>query len=263
MMEVNVVRADVSTGRVQKLKDCVAEEKSLSIFLNRTHFATILCSPTDLKELAVGYVLSEGIVKSVGEIKRVSVREDKEKGTCRIMLEKNVQLERRLSFSKHRRRLVLSTRGGTEPSRRSIGYIATESPVKIKSATIAECVGHLNTMAEIYRKTGGTHAAAIFKHDGVLRAFAEDVSRHNAIDKVIGIASMKHYRFEECFLASTGRLTREAVSKAVRVRLPVIASLAAAMSSGVSAAVNANLTLIGFVRGKRMNIYSFPDRILS
>jgi FdhD protein len=105
------------------------------------------------------------------------------------------------------------------------------------------------------------HAAAIFKSDGTLMAFAEDVGRHNAVDKVIGIGALGGVDFGECFLALSGRLTGDIVSKAARVNLPVVASLAAAIDSGINLARTVDLTLIGFVRGKRMNVYTLPERI--
>jgi len=92
-------------------------------------------------------------------------------------------------------------------------------------------------------------------------AFAEDVGRHNAVDKAIGIGALNETDFGECFLALSGRLTGDMALKAARVGLPIVASLAAAIDSGIAVAKDAGLTLIGFVRGKRMNIYNFPERI--
>ncbi|MCJ7560285.1 formate dehydrogenase accessory sulfurtransferase FdhD, partial [Candidatus Bathyarchaeota archaeon] len=123
-------------------------------------------------------------------------------------------------------------------------------------------VNQLNFKAELFRQTGGVHAAAIYKADGSLIALAEDVGRHNAVDKVIGIAALKQTSFGECFLASSGRLSGDVVFKASKVGLPIVASLAAALDSGIAMAEAANLTLAGFVRGKRMNIYTFDNRML-
>jgi formate dehydrogenase accessory protein FdhD len=131
----------------------------------------------------------------------------------------------------------------------------------VKAEVVFNSVNQLNFKAELFRKTGGVHAAAIHKADGSLVALAEDVGRHNAVDKVIGIAALKQTSFRECFLASSGRLSGDVVFKAAKVGLPIIASLAAPLSSGVEMAEAANLTLAGFVRGKRMNIYCYPERI--
>jgi formate dehydrogenase accessory protein FdhD len=90
---------------------------------------------------------------------------------------------------------------------------------------------------------------------------AEDVGRHNAVDKVIGMAALNKVAFGECFLALSGRMSGDVAFKAAKVGLPIVASLAAALSSGIATAEAANLTLVGFVRGKRMNIYTVPERI--
>jgi formate dehydrogenase accessory protein FdhD len=88
------------------------------------------------------------------------------------------------------------------------------------------------------------------------------VGRHNAVDKAIGIGALNETGFKECFLTLSGRLTGDMVLKAARVGVPVVASLAAALDSGIAVAEKADLTLVGFVRGKRMNVYAFPKRIV-
>jgi FdhD protein len=110
-------------------------------------------------------------------------------------------------------------------------------------------------------KTGGVHAAAIWTRDGVLVAIAEDVGRHNAVDKAIGMAMILKTDLSQCFLTLTGRLTEDIVLKSAMTNLQIVASLAAATDSGIALARKINLSLIGFVRGRRMNIYSASERI--
>ncbi|MEM2984055.1 MAG: formate dehydrogenase accessory sulfurtransferase FdhD, partial [Candidatus Jordarchaeaceae archaeon] len=105
-------------------------------------------------------------------------------------------------------------------------------------------------------------AAALFTGEGDLIHLSEDVGRHNAVDKVIGASLLSRVRLEKSFLVSTGRQTVDMVIKAARAGIPIVASLSAATSSGVSAAESTNITLIGFTRGRRMNIYTRPQRIL-
>ncbi|MEM3703158.1 MAG: formate dehydrogenase accessory sulfurtransferase FdhD, partial [Candidatus Bathyarchaeia archaeon] len=136
-----------------------------------------------------------------------------------------------------------------------------DSKLTVKAEAIQSCVNKLNFMAETFRKTGGVHAAAICKADGTIVAFAEDVGRHNAVDKVVGKCALSKTPFNECFLVLSGRLTADIVLKAARVGIPIMASIAAALNSGIEIARKTNLTLIGFVRGKRMNVYNAPERI--
>jgi FdhD protein len=102
----------------------------------------------------------------------------------------------------------------------------------------------------------------LYTSEGKLITYAEDIGRHNAVDKVIGTVALKNIGFSDKFLASSGRLTGDIVLKAARVGIPVLASLSAAVSSGVEAARLTGLTLIGFVRGTRMNVFTHPERVI-
>lgn len=240
------------------MKDYVAEEKPLHIFLNKTHYATILCSPQNLKELAVGHLLTEGLIKSIEEIEKINFKNE---DICEVILKSNIDVEKRLKLSRNLSRVILSACGGPyQPSER---LPKIKSNLKVKAKIIQNCVNKLNFIAETFRKTGGVHVAAIYESDGGLLAFAEDVGRHNAVDKVVGLGALNKINFSKCFLAISGRLTGDIISKAAKIGLPIVASLAAVLDSGIEIAKEADLTLIGFVREKRMNVYNFPERILS
>lgn len=218
---------------------------------------TILCSPSNLKELALGYLLSGRVVRKSGEIKEMSL----EGTVCKVKLKPEIDLEQRLRFSKSFSRVILSACGSRLPHQLSGRLSKVKSRLVVKAETILDCVNRLNSMAGTFKRTGGVHAAAIFKQDSNVVAFAEDVGRHNAVDKVVGMAVMSNIDLGECFLTLTGRLTADIVVKAARADLPVVASIAAALDSGIAIARQANLTLVGFVRGKRMTIYTCPGRI--
>jgi FdhD protein len=259
MMKAQITKIDVANKKVSKINDYVAEEKPLHVFLNRTHYATIFCSPSNLKELAIGHALSEGIIKSTQEIEEVTFKGE---DVCHVKLKSNVDLEKRLKLWRSFSRIIFSACGGQSTYMPRLKLPIVASGLTIKAETIMNCVNQLNLKAEVFRKTGGVHAAAIYEGDDGLVVFAEDVGRHNAVDKVIGLTALSKADFSTCFLALSGRLTGDIVLKAARVGLPIIASLAAAIDSGISIAKESNLTIIGFVRGRRMNIYSFPERII-
>ncbi len=259
MLKVNITKVDVSTETAQKTTDYVAEEEPMHIFLNRTRYVTVLCSPSKLKELAVGHAVSEGMVKSMQEVEGIDLKEG---GVCRINLKPSVKVEKRLKLLRHFSRIIFSACGSATPYQPTLGLDKIKSALNVKAQTISNSVNRLNFIAETFRKTGGVHVAAIYRSDGTLVTFAEDVGRHNAVDKVIGSCLLQGIDFDDCFLALSGRLTGDIVIKAAKMGLPIVASLAAAINSGVAIAKDAELTLVGFVRGKRMNIYSFPGRIL-
>jgi FdhD protein len=258
--KVEIVKLDVSTKMFKKVMDYVAEEKPLHLFVNTTYWATILCSPLNLKELAVGHLLSEGILKSTAEIEEVNLKEHE--NCCYVKLKPEVNVENRLNISRLHARVIRSACGSSAAYQYSPKPAKIKSNLTVKAKVVFNSVNQLNFTAELFRQTGGVHAAAIYKADGSLVALAEDVGRHNAVDKVIGMAALNKTDFGECFLASSGRLSGEVVFKAAKVGLPIVASLAAALDSGIAMAEAANLTLAGFVRGKRMNIYNAPERII-
>jgi FdhD protein len=119
----------------------------------------------------------------------------------------------------------------------------------------------LNERSGTYKETGGTHAAMLSSMEGNLTIFAEDVGRHNAVDKVVGAGVLRGVDLGACVLVLTGRLSGEIVLKAARVGITVIASVAGPLESGVRIAEAVGITLVGFVRGRRMNVYSYEERI--
>jgi FdhD protein len=258
--ETEITRVDAKTGKSGKMRDLVAEEKPLYVFINKSWYATIFCSPSDLREMVVGHLLSEGILGSVEEIEelKLSVNE----ATCRVELRPDVSIEKRHIFSRLSSRVIRSTCGSPSPYQFSRRLTKVKSSLAVRAQTISECVNRLNSSAEVYRKTGGVHVAALYDEEGKCRALAEDVGRHNAVDKAIGIGILNNVALGTCFLALSGRLTGDIVYKAARVSLPVVVSMAAALDSGIRVAEDTNVTLVGFARGNRMNIYTSSERIL-
>jgi FdhD protein len=258
--EVDITKFDLSTGKALKIRDRIAEEVPLHLFVNKTYWATILCSPTNLKELAVGHLLSEGIIKSAEEIEEVTVKQAE--SSCHVQLKAGINAEDRVKLSRLHQRVITSACGSGSPYQFTGKTPQVSSALTVKAQVIFDCVNQLNFKAEGFRQTGGLHVAALFHPDGSIVALAEDVGRHNAVDKVIGMAALNKVAFGECFLALSGRMSGDVAFKAAKVGLPIVASLAAALSSGIATAEAANLTLVGFVRGKRMNIYTVPERIV-
>jgi FdhD protein len=260
MLQVDITKLDLSTGKAQTVTDYVAEEKPLYLFINSAFWATILCSPTNLEELAVGHLLSEGILKSTAEIEEVVLKEPS--STCTVKLRGSVNVEDRVKLSRLHTRVISSACGSGSPYQYIGKTPHVKSNLKVKASVVFDGVNQLNFKAEGFRLTGGLHVAAIYRGDGSPVCLAEDVGRHNAVDKAIGIAALNNEDFEASFLALSGRMSGDVAFKAAKVGLPIVASLAAALSSGIVTAEKSNLTLVGFVRGKRMNIYTSPERLL-
>jgi len=253
-----------SARKIERGQDFVAEERPLHVFLNQVHYITILCSPKQLKELAVGHLLSEGVLDSLDEIREVRLGAD---GKCWVRLKEGVDTEKRVSVSRPFSRLIVSACGSPDywPLSKLIDRLNLPKVplgLKVEASIIAESVKRLNTLAQTFRKTGGVHIAALYSAEGKLLATAEDVGRHNAVDKVIGAEALRKTDFTGCFVASSGRLTGDVVLKAARMRIPMVASMAAVVSSGFEVAHRTGLTLIGFVRGRHMSVYTYSERVI-
>lgn len=259
-----ISRVDTRKRELERRRDYVAKEKPLHIFLNRFHYATVLCYPVSLKELAVGHLLSEGLVKSVDEINEISLTKS---GKCNVELRSGVDLEKRIRLSQSFARLIPTTCGSSVywPLSKLVdrlGLHKLQRGFKVKAEIISRSTQQLNQIAVVFRQTGGVHVAALYTAEGDLVAYAEDVGRHNAVDKVVGFCALRKCDFSQHFLASSGRLTGDIVLKAARMHISVVSSLAAAIDSGITVAKQTGVTLIGFVRGRRMNILTFPERII-
>lgn len=261
LREVEVTRINVSDQSREQKIDFVAEDSPIHIFLNSYHYGTILCSPNQLKEMTVGHLLSEGLLESTEEIEALTLKED---GKCLVKLKPEIDAKQRISTMQRLSRIIVSACG--DPNYRPLSEMMNkiaklDRTLTVRADIISHSVQQLNTIAKKFRQTGGVHVAALYTEQGKLEALAEDVGRHNAVDKVIGAGALKELDFGIHFLASSGRLSGDIVMKASRMKIPIIASLSATISSGLEIAQLAKVTLVGFVRGKRMNVYTYPDRI--
>jgi FdhD protein len=260
MRQVKIVKLDLATGKAEKMLDCVAEEVPLQITVNNAYSFVIWCSPSQFKELAVGHLLAEDILKSVDEIE--SITSNEADNTCKLKLKSNVDLDERMKNQRRGSRIIPLIKASTSAYQHDEKIAVVKSNLTVNAQVILDAINQMNEQASGFKETGGLHDSGLFKADGTMVAFSEDVGRHNTVDKVIGEAMLNREDFSQCFMFITGRVPGDMIYKAAKVGLPIVASVAAVLNSGVSSAEKANITLVGFVRGKRMNIYTCPERIL-
>jgi FdhD protein len=136
------------------------------------------------------------------------------------------------------------------------------SHLAVRPEAIAALMARLQEVQTIFRDTGGTHGVALASPDGAVFLMAEDVGRHNALDKVIGRALLEKRDLPAMVGLLSGRISFEMALKAIRVGLPILAAVSAPTSMALELAQELNLTLAGFVRGPRLNIYTHPERII-
>jgi len=267
-----VFKRSVNITRIKKNqktdeRDTVLIESPIDLIVNSEPLVNIICLPSDLKELALGFLFSIGIVNSVEDINEIKVNELSNK--IDVILQSSIDFKVENLNLNPVSRVVDTTCGISSPWRdlikealdKSKEAIKTRENLKVKSELIFSSIKEMQKHTILYRETGGCHGAAIFNIDGKLLGCKEDIGRHNAIDKVIGELLLKKQDFNDTILSSTGRLTGDSVLKAIRAKIPIVASLSAAVESGIRLAFAYGITLIGFVRGSRMNIYTHSNRI--
>jgi FdhD protein len=250
-----IVRIDRDGRRSQE--DLVIREHALTITLNDRQFVTMLCTPSDLEALGLGFLLSEGVIESMEEVESFSLSDDSSE------LEVHVKGGAILGEELFAKRAITSGCG-----RASIFYNVLDaldfrqisSDVKVSASAIISLANDVQSMSKLFKSTGGAHAAALCDAGKVL-IFKEDIGRHNAVDKVFGECLIKRVGTDGRILLTSGRISSEMLLKAVRRGIAVVASRSAPTSLAVQFASAADVTLVGFVRGGRMNIYSNDHRI--
>ena len=265
--KVNITR--VKKQGKEDLQDVVLVETPVDLFINSESIVNIICLRKDLEELAVGFLFSVGVINSIDDVKEIKMSELD--NNIFITLQNSIDLNFDDFNMNPVSRVVDTTCGIPSPWRevikKSLDDANTQELLKstdlarIQSSTIFSAIKKMQISTPLYRETGGCHGAAIFDLEGNLLSVKEDVGRHNAIDKVIGALLLKQHSFEDIFLTSTGRLTADSVLKAIRAKIPIVASFSAAVESGIRLAFAYGITLIGFARGSRMNIYTHPERV--
>lgn len=243
--KARVLRVDLESGEKTFVKEPLAVEIPLSIYVNGRHYATLPATPSKIRELAVGHLIAEGVLRSISEIKRMNVK------NSRV----DIQLMKNLKASEIVR---IKTPGGMAVKPDSGRFLRN----RIEATKVVEMARRLCQESKTHQATRGVHFAAIIRPTGKIASFAEDVSRHSAVDKVVGNAALKKIRFSDCVLFTSCRLSASIVLKAARMGIPILASIAYPLESGVVVAKKMGLTLVHSGE-KQLNIYTHPQRILT
>lgn len=234
------------------VSDFIAEEKRLRISVNGQNILNLYCTPSMIRELVVGLVYDEGLITGEWCADRIS-----------IVYGDEIQADIPSSgtISEGERTITSGCAGGISFVKGPPDRKITDS-VTFKADDIRKVFREFQSKSEIFRITGAVHSASLTDGKHIL-AFAEDIGRHNAVDKVIGYCILEHIPFEKKIMLASGRLSSEIVLKCYKSGIPVVISRAAPTSLAVEIAESAGITLIGFMRGDRMNVYTGDKRVIS
>ncbi|MDY6966500.1 MAG: formate dehydrogenase accessory sulfurtransferase FdhD [Halobacteriota archaeon] len=240
--EVECLKIDAEKG-TREFIDRVVKETALSIFINGRNYATAMISPQMKKEFVIGHLFSEGIIKELGEIESMQIQGNNAKVLTKSPLQVLIA-----------RKTIVSGCGGGTSFLDESKLPKIESKLKISEECIFNAIKTVFT-SEIHKGTHGIHSCGLFNSESLI-CKAEDIGRHNALDKVIGYALTEGCDFSDTFVVTTGRISSEMAFKCAVVNIPIIASMGATTSLAIDIADKTGLTIVGFVRAKRMNIYS-------
>jgi len=238
-------------------RDIVASERPLKIMLNRRELTTLLCTPLDLEYLAIGFLSSEGWLKSKEALKEITV--DNRRGIVRV----ETGDDKRANGSPDRP--LTASGGGSRAHAHDAANLQAEIKVNsrfsIPSSHLLTLVKHFQRQSRLFRVSGGTHSAALCNEKSIL-VFSEDIGRYNAIDKVLGKCILDGIPTAHHMIITSGRVSSRVVLKIARMNIPVLVSRCAPTDRGVKLAAGSGITLIGFARVDKMNIYSGGWRIV-
>ena len=243
--------------RIDKIKDSsreetadlIAVEKRISIAVNGKNLLNLYCTPLMIRELVVGIINNEGLISGSWCLERMSIEYGEE-------IRVDISSEGRIVEGA--KTITSGCAGGIS--------VAGKMPEKILDDAvfapdeIRKLFREFQKRSEVYKITGGVHSAALADKENIL-AFAEDIGRHNAVDKVTGYCILENISFQGRMLLASGRISSDIVLKSARNRIPVIVSRAAPTSLAVEIAETTGITLVGFMRGERMNVYSEKQRV--
>jgi len=238
------------TGEIQELDDEVIGESHLRISLDGEAFVEVVVSPSLVEEFVVGFLRTRGLIEGVQDIVSVDLRGEAAAVT------RVPRLQGILPWLG----LLESTGSRNRRPEEILTQRVAGSDLRVPASSLIRGVRMLSDMP-LYRRTGGTHCAILFSPPADPLAAAEDVGRHNAVDKVIGGALIKGLDFSRTWLAVSGRLPADMILKPAMAGIPLVASVSAPTTEGIEMGDRAGVTVVGFTRGGRLNCYTHRERI--
>lgn len=255
-------------------EDQLTIEEPFEVRLGHQSLAVIMRTPGNDAELALGFLLTEGVIQQSADVLAVESDVDEEglplanvlNITLRSQLQQSSIQPRATTFERHftvSASCGLCGKNSIADLMLSVPPLELEDSVRIGAATFYELAGQLRSRQKVFQYTGGLHAAGLFNTIGELQLLREDIGRHNAVDKLIGYGLLHGpFPYRESILMVSGRTSFEIIQKALLARIPCVAAISAPSSLAVELAEQGGITLIGFLRDHSMNVYTHPERII-
>jgi len=250
-VEVNLTR--IKGNKREKISDLVARETTFTILLNKKKLVTLNCSPEKYKYLGLGFLYTSGILQKKEDI--ISLDMDEKQSLMDIKI-KGVSLSSEDIINSN---LWIGSYQKSEKQKET--PLSINTSLKISSNLLYSLISEMQERAVFFKLTGGVHSCALVDKNGSIILFSEDISRYNTIDKILGEAFVKDISTEDKIILTSCRITSGILKKIIAGKLPMVISRAAPTDRAIELAKRVGITLAGFVRGERMNIYTHPERI--
>lgn len=261
----------IRDGAVSTRPDTLVAEEPLEIRLNGKPLAITMRTPGDDFALAAGFLVSEGVLALGSEVQSIvycAGAKDDGSNTYNVVDVRlapgvpmpDITLERNVYTTSS---CGLCGKASLDAVRTTARFPINDTPpVRVEPALLSGLPDRLRAAQQVFDRTGGLHAAALFSEDGEMLDIREDVGRHNAVDKLVGRALRQNLLpLSRAILLVSGRASFELAQKAVMAGIPVLAAVSAPSSLAVDLAAETGLTLVGFLRGASMNVYAGDERI--
>ena len=267
---VRIARYDAGTWKASD--DEIAAEEPLQLLLDGEPLSVVMRTPGNDIELALGLLHAERVITSLADVASLRIsaeageREERLPVTADLLESNAVDVRLARTAARRPRRSFLSSSACGVCGATTLDDLAhdhaplREGPV-VDAKALPPLAARLRERQDLFERTGGLHAAGLFSADGELLILREDIGRHNAVDKVVGRALLDGADVSTTMLAVSGRAGYELVQKAVAAGIPILVAVGAPSTLAVATAQRFGLTLVGFLRGERFNVYSAPERV--
>ncbi len=242
----------IDAGGVHTVEAGVPTEAMVTIFVNGRELASLMCTPTDQDALALGFLLNEGLIGGRADVRVCYV--------CRAGGCADIWLDYEVSDAPRRQIITSGCVGGVTFDDLTQTRSPLESSLTAAPAQLQRLMSALYGAATLHHRAGGVHTSALCRGEELLLV-AEDVGRHNTLDKLRGMALNADLDTKDCILMTTGRVSSEMLNKAYQMGAPVVASRTAPTSLSVTMAAAWNIALVGYVRRDRLTVYTHPWRL--
>ncbi|WP_161821734.1 formate dehydrogenase accessory sulfurtransferase FdhD [Sporotomaculum syntrophicum] len=256
VLDIPSVEADIcvecerfSDGKWVSTIAHVPNELKLTIYVNKLELVTVLCTPTKLNNLVLGFLYGEGIISCIDDILWMRTCEEENVSDVRL-------IKPEFTMPAHR---TLTPGCGGGATFTSEGQ-KVESDLVVTPMEVLALVKQLLEQMELYKVSGGVHTSAIADHKNLL-VVAEDIGRHNTLDKIQGECLMRDLATKDKILLSTGRISSEMLIKAAKMQTPVIVSRHSPTGGAVLLALELGITLVGHARAGSLRVYTHPERL--